>query len=183
MNAELEHRVEERTADLLQANKALRQFAIELSESDRHKDEFLAMLAHELRNPLAPIRNALQILRLSDGDGEAVQCRDRDDGTAGGPDGPPGGRPARREPHQSRQDRASQASGSNWHRPSTTPSKPLARLRIRMGHELNVALPPQPVYLNADPIRLAQLVGNLLNNACKFTAKGGRISLIVEQDE
>jgi CheY-like chemotaxis protein len=49
-----------------------------------------------------------------------------------------------------------------------------------MEHELTVILPPQPVYLNADPARLAQIVGNLLNNACKFTNKGGRISLTVE---
>jgi CheY-like chemotaxis protein len=49
-----------------------------------------------------------------------------------------------------------------------------------MGHELTVTLPPQPVYLNADPTRVAQVVGNLLHNACKFTDKGGRISLTVE---
>jgi CheY-like chemotaxis protein len=51
----------------------------------------------------------------------------------------------------------------------------------RMNHELTVTLPSQPTYLNADPIRLAQVVGNLLSNACKFTAKGGRIRLTVEQ--
>jgi CheY-like chemotaxis protein len=51
-----------------------------------------------------------------------------------------------------------------------------------MDHELTVALPPQPVYLNADPARLAQDVGNLLNNACKFTEKGGRIRLTVERE-
>ena len=49
-----------------------------------------------------------------------------------------------------------------------------------MNHELTVALPAQPVYLNADPTRLAQVIGNLLNNACKFTDPGGRISLKVE---
>src|SRR5262249_27695247 len=49
-----------------------------------------------------------------------------------------------------------------------------------MDHELTVTLPPQPVYLNADPARLAQVVSNLLSNACKFTPKGGRISLTVE---
>ena len=51
-----------------------------------------------------------------------------------------------------------------------------------MEHELTVTLPPQPMYLNADPTRLAQVVGNLLNNACKFTDKGGRISLTVERE-
>ncbi len=50
-----------------------------------------------------------------------------------------------------------------------------------MDHDLTVTLPPQPIYLDADPTRLAQVVGNLLNNACKFTERGGRISLTVER--
>ncbi|MGH8607985.1 MAG: ATP-binding response regulator, partial [Gammaproteobacteria bacterium] len=58
-------------------------------------------------------------------------------------------------------------------------TKPLCE---RMNHELTVTLPPQPMYLNADPTRLAQVVGNLLTNACKFTDKGGRISLTVERE-
>jgi signal transduction histidine kinase len=56
---DLEKRVKERTAELMAANE-------ELQEADRQRNEFLAMLAHELRNPLAPVRNALQILRLTD---------------------------------------------------------------------------------------------------------------------
>ncbi|MCA1807680.1 MAG: response regulator, partial [Actinobacteria bacterium] len=52
-----------------------------------------------------------------------------------------------------------------------------------MSHDLTVTLPPKPIYLNADPTRLTQVLGNLLNNACKFTDKGGRISLAVEEDD
>ena len=71
----LEHKVEERTAELTASEEALRQTNgqltaanVALADADRRKDEFLAMLAHELRNPLAPIRNAVQILRLAGSD-------------------------------------------------------------------------------------------------------------------
>ena len=105
----------------------LRQYAAELSESDRHKNEFLAMLAHELRNPLAPIRNALQILRLARGATGRHPNGGRHDGAPGRPDGAPGGRPARREPHQPGQDRTPPGAGRNGLRSSITPSKPPSR--------------------------------------------------------
>lgn len=159
----------------------LRQLAADLSEADRRKNEFLALLAHELRNPLAPILNAVQVLRLKGSTGEAVQAaaemmerqisqmvRLVDDlldvsrisrGTI-----------------ELRRGRVELASVVH-HAVEAADS-----LVQCMGHNLTLTLPPQPIYLNADPTRLAQIIGNLLNNACKFTDKGGRISLTAEQD-
>ncbi|MGH9897155.1 MAG: hybrid sensor histidine kinase/response regulator, partial [bacterium] len=66
--------------------------------------------------------------------------------------------------------------------PVLTQAVEAARLLVQsMEHELTVTVPPQPVYLDADPVRLIQVIGNLLNNACKFMDKGGRITLTVEQ--
>jgi signal transduction histidine kinase len=165
----------------LQAQIAERQRAEEaLREADRRKSQFLATLAHELRNPLAPIRNAMEVLRQSGGDEQKVKrvtemmqrqvgqmvrlvddlldvsriSRDRIE--------------LRREPIELAAvvQHAVEAVRPDYE---------------SMEHELTVTLPPQPTYLNADPIRLAQVVGNLLSNACKFTEKGGRIQLTVEQ--
>ena len=152
-----------------------------LKEADRRKNEFLAMLAHELRNPLAPIRNALQILRLTEGNGEAVQ-------SASAMMERQIGQMVRlvddlldvsrisRGKIELRKGRIELASAVNHAVEATRP------LCESMDHELTVTLPPQPMYLNADPTRLAQVVGNLLNNACKFTDKGGRIWLTVERE-
>ena len=75
-----------------------------LTEADRRKNEFLAMLAHELRNPLAPIRNALEILRLTEGRRGSLPIGFRNDGSSDRPNGPAGGRLARCEPNQPGQD-------------------------------------------------------------------------------
>ena len=150
-----------------------------LSEADRRKNEFLAMLAHELRNPLAPIRNALEILRRTKDKTQAIQSA------------------SEMMERQIRQmvrlvddlldvSRISRGKielrrGSIDLASAVThaveASRPLAESK---GIELSVSLPPQPAYVNADPIRLAQVVGNLLSNACKFTSDGGRIWLTVE---
>jgi two-component system, chemotaxis family, CheB/CheR fusion protein len=159
----------------------LRQYAANLSEADRRKNEFLAMLAHELRNPLAPIRNALQILRLKNGDGHAVysasEMMERQVGQMVRlVDDLLDVSRVSRGKIELRVGRIELASVVNQAVEAVRPSCE------KMEHELTVKLPPQPIYLNADPTRLAQLIGNLLNNACKFTDKGGRISLAVERD-
>ena len=83
----------------------------ELQDADRRKDEFLATLAHELRNPLAPIRNALEMHAAGRQTATIRRAGPRHDGAAARPDGAAGGRPARRVPHQPRQARAAQGAG------------------------------------------------------------------------
>jgi PAS domain S-box-containing protein len=157
----------------------LRTIAADLAEADRRKNEFLAMLAHELRNPLAPIRNALQIMKMTYEDGPAVQSASE---------------MMERQVGQMvrlvedlldvsrisrgridlRRERIQLAAVVNQ---ALEAARSLA---AGMDHELIVDLPPLPVYLNADPTRLAQIIGNLLSNACKFTNQGGRIWLTVK---
>jgi PAS domain S-box-containing protein len=152
-----------------------------LREADRRKDEFLATLAHELRNPLAPIRNGLQILRVAGADpGALAQVQEMlerqtnhlvrlvDDlmevarVTRGRIE-------LRREP----------VDLGSMLRSAVETSKPL----IETGrHELTLSVPEEPVTLMADPVRLAQIVANLLNNAAKYTEDGGRIYLSAHRD-
>lgn len=159
----------------------LRRLAADLSEADRHKNEFLAMLAHELRNPLAPIRNALQIIKLS-GTADATLV------SASGMMERQVGQLVRlvddlldvsrisRGKIELRKQRIELASVVHH-------AVEAARTLIdAMEHEFTLTLPQQPIYLRADSARLAQVIGNLLNNACKFTDKGGRISLSVATD-
>src|SRR5688500_11005688 len=128
----------------------------QLRDIDRRKDEFLATLAHELRNPLAPIHNALEILRLRGDDGPALQqvrlMMERQLGqmvrliddlldvsriTRGKLD--------------LRKERVTLTSVVDY---AVDTARPLIE---SAGHELNITLPPQPVYLDADPMRLAQV--------------------------
>jgi signal transduction histidine kinase/CheY-like chemotaxis protein len=153
----------------------------DLKEADRRKDEFLAVLAHELRNPLAPIRNAVEIMRAQGPSLPEVQwARDVID---------------RQIEHMTRLiDDLLDVSRI------TRGKIELRTERIELGaamnqaveaarslvqckqHELTLALPPQPIYVNADRTRLAQILGNLLNNACKFMDHGGRIWLTVNRE-
>jgi PAS domain S-box-containing protein len=153
----------------------------ELREADRHKDEFLAMLAHELRNPLAPIRNSLHIMKQPGARGEVlVRVRDMaerqvlhlarllDDllDVARISRG-------RIELHKEVVDMASVVN----HTVET--SRPLLEERR---HELTVSLPPDPVTVEGDPARLEQVLTNLLNNAAKYTDPGGHLWLAVQRE-
>jgi two-component system, chemotaxis family, CheB/CheR fusion protein len=160
----------------------IRERADELAEADRRKDEFLAMLAHELRNPLAPIRNAAQVLQHSECAEETVRSAsvmiERQVGQMV--------RLVDDLLDVSRLNRGKiilrrariELASHIYH--AVEAARPIYK---SMGLELTVALPPTPIYLNADPTRLTQVLGNLLNNACKFSDKGGRISLAVEEED
>ena len=155
----------------------LRQVAADLSEADRRKDEFLAMLAHELRNPLAPIRNGLQVLRLTRGntDGAAEQALEI----------------MEKQTHHLTRLVEDLLDLSRITRGKIELRKEPVDLAVAMDHaaesvhplaearqhDLTVLPPPGPVMLAADPTRLEQVLVNLLNNAVKYTKPGGHISL------
>jgi PAS domain S-box-containing protein len=168
-HADLERRVAERTADLTAANEELRR-------ADRHKNEFLAMLAHELRNPLAPIRNAVQILRLADADPTMGEwARDMMD---------------RQVRHLTRLiddllDMSRLTRGLVRLQRERLDLGQMVRTAVDdrrqvaedAGLEVTVDVPPGPVWVDGDATRLTQVVGNLLDNAVKFTDRGGRVAL------
>ena len=151
-----------------------------LKEADRRKDEFLATLAHELRNPLAPIRNAVQILKAKGPpDPELKWGRDVIDRQVQVM--------ARlledlldvsrisRNRLELRKERVELVTVVEA---ALETSRPV----IEAGsHELTVTFPPEAIHLEADPVRLAQVLANLLNNAAKYTAEGGRIRLRAER--
>jgi PAS domain S-box-containing protein len=151
-----------------------------LKESDRRKDEFLATLAHELRNPLAPIRNGLQIMRLSSDNPEAVeQARIMMDRQLGQMvrlvddllDVNRIGR-GKLELRKSRVELAAVLNNA------VETSRPIIETG---GQQFTVSLPSQPIFLDADMTRLGQAFTNLLNNAAKFSEPGGRIELTAER--
>ena len=137
------------------------------------------MLAHELRNPLAPISNAVRALRVGHGDAKVAHA-------ALGMFERQVGQLARLVDDLLDLSRITR--GKIELRKEPVELLPIVEqaveaARARYGsldHELTVTLPTQPVYLSADPARLAQVIGNLLNNACKFTDPGGHIGLTVD---
>jgi PAS domain S-box-containing protein len=148
-----------------------------LKEADRRKDEFLATLAHELRNPLAPIRYGLQLLRLPAHSGPMLEqtftmlerqmgqmVRLIDDLLD-----------VSRITRSKLELRKERVELDTVVKSAVETSRPLMEA---FGHELFVSLPPEPVVLDGDLTRLAQVFANLLNNSARYTAHGGRIHLL-----
>jgi signal transduction histidine kinase/ActR/RegA family two-component response regulator len=169
---ELEQRVQERTEELTKSEMALR-------DADRRKDEFLAMLGHEFRNPLAPIQNVVQLMKkLGVSDSMVKWGRDVID---------------RQVDHLSRLvddllDVSHIVQGKisleeNILNVATVidhaveASRPVIEARA---HALSVSVPDKPIWVRGDAVRLTQVISNLLNNAAKYTDVGGRIQLSTE---
>ena len=152
-----------------------------LREADRRKDEFLAMLAHELRNPLTPIHNALQIMRRAK---LPIQEVERLHGLIERQTShllrlvddlldvariSRGKIELRREPFELK----------NAIRQAVEATMPLIEAKRQ---EINVALPDEPLIMDGDFVRISQVFANLLNNASKFTQAEGRIALSTQRD-
>ena len=176
LNETLDRRVMERTHDLEQSETRL-------LDAHRRKDEFLATLAHELRNPLAPVRNAVELLKRSPQDpkrvGWASELIDRQVRSLSrliddlmDVSRISRGRIELRREVVALNDVLADALES---------IRPLAQ---ESGHELAVLLPDRKLLVDADRTRLAQAFTNLLNNAVKYTDGGGRIevAVVVEKD-
>jgi PAS domain S-box-containing protein len=162
------------------ADDDLRQMAAALSEADRRKDEFLATLAHELRNPMAPIRNGLQVMRMAAGDWNAVeQARTMMDRQLTQlvrlVDDLMDISRISRGKIELRREQVQLAAVVNS---AVETSRPLIE---QMGHDLKVTMPQTPIVVDADLTRLAQVFLNLLNNSAKYTERGGRIWLTAER--
>jgi signal transduction histidine kinase len=181
--------LQEANADLERQVKALRaaeeQAVVrgkneqELREADRHKDEFLAILAHEQRNLLAPIRTGLEVLRLGNERPVREQAREMMERQLGQMvrlvDDLLDVSRISRNKLELRKARITLAAVIDN---ALETARPLIESK---GHRLTLSLPPAPVYLDADLTRLAQVFWNLLNNSAKYTDPGGRLELTAEE--
>jgi PAS domain S-box-containing protein len=150
-----------------------------LRDADRRKDEFIATLSHELRNPLAPIRSALELLRMKNAGLEAERIYEIIERQTG---------------HLVRlvddlleisrverglvELRRERVPLSEVLRNAVETSTPLIDAE---GHRLEMEIPTEALWVDGDPLRLAQIFGNLLNNAARFTRRGGRIRIAAER--
>jgi PAS domain S-box-containing protein len=164
-----------------QLEEELRLRVGQLAEADRRKDEFLATLAHELRNPLAPIRNSLEILKMPRVEAGAIeQTRDM----------------MERQVHHlvrlvddlldvSRVMRGRIDLRKEQVELATVVARAVETVQsliAMQGHQLELSLPRESLLLDADPVRLAQLVGNLLTNSAKYTEANGHIWLSARRE-
>lgn len=150
-----------------------------LRDSDRRKDEFLATLAHELRNPLAPVKNSLELLKQVDANPHLLeQARSTMERQIG--------QMVRLIDDLLDVSRITSGKLELKVHPvelATIVNDAVETCRPhcdRAGHQLDVSLPAEPVFLNADSTRLGQVLGNLLTNAFKYTQRGGHIRLTAE---
>ena len=164
-----------------QAEHSLRKVAADLAEADRRKSEFLATLAHELRNPLAPISSGLSLLRLgSDSPATVARIRQMMERQVG-------------QMVRLIDDLLDVAriSGGKIHlNPARIDVQAVIDSAIETSqpyidagaHQLTVTYPAPPLQLEADATRIAQVLSNLLNNAAKYTPTGGRIDITAQRD-
>ncbi len=162
------------------AAEELARQAAQLREADRRKDEFLATLAHELRNPLAPVRTGLEVLKRMPNSEAASRAREMMDRQVG---------------HMVRLiDDLMDVSRITLGKVTLNKERVTLRTVIEAAletsrplidashHTLVVSVPEQPIWVDADRTRLAQVLGNLLNNAAKYTPPGGRIEIAAGRD-
>ena len=175
--------------ELERANRSLQNEVAEraraelaLQEADRNKDEFLAMLAHELRNPLAPMLNAVQLMRMQPTEPQMSWARDVIRA--------PAGCISRASSMICSTCRASRAARSRWRasrwtcgRSSSAPSRMSSRSSRRAGTGSLSNCRKTPLRLDGDPTRLTQALANVLGNAAKYTDGAGHIDLRCEEQE
>ncbi|MGH8241979.1 MAG: response regulator [Steroidobacteraceae bacterium] len=168
----------EKARELAELNRSLAEANRELIEANRRKDDFLAILAHELRNPLAPIRAAIAILQRQGSDDPLLKkMRQTID---------------RQVQHMTRLiddlldvSRVTQGKINLKLEPVDIGAIVRQAVETHMpeigarGHRLAVSAPDGPLGVNGDPVRLTQMIGNLVGNAAKFTPEGGRIEVEV----
>lgn len=169
------------TEGLEAARRSLQSALLEAQEADRRKNEFLAMLAHELRNPLAPIAGALEVIGQRAA-ADPIVARNQAAAT--------------RQIFQLRRlvddllDMSRITSGKIELRTAPLDLVALIEQTLETGgpqlqersHELHIQLPPEALWVNGDPVRLVQVFANLLINAAKFTEPGGRVEVTARRE-
>src|SRR5688572_1041103 len=172
----------EKASELAELNEQLQRKNRELVEADRRKDDFLAILGHELRNPLAPISNAIEILqRIGPQEPRMSQMRELID---------------RQVRHMARlvddlldvsritQDKINlkteRVDLCTLVKRAVEAQMPAIRPR---GHEVLVNVPDEPLNASCDAVRLSEVLGNLINNAAKYTPDGGRIEVSLARED